>query len=116
MFGLSASKDFEVESILVPPFLLCCIARFAERYSTPEADEDGDQSQITNRMGSRVDGVSTFSYSRACDAANQYDYSLGDSDNYFFFATGVVHVNTYVGMHSVTPRITPTVVKISCSK
>ena len=96
-------------------FLLHYPARFAERYSTPEADEDGDQSQVTNRAGGRVDGVSKFSYSRACRETNMYDFSLEDTNNYFFFATGVVYVNRYVGMHGMTPRVSPSFVPISCS-
>eukprot|EP00117_Sycon_ciliatum_P014282 scpid48493/ scgid14609/ len=91
--------------------------RWARTHSTPELDGDGDFSQISHASGMRVGRLSSFAFSRACSASNDYDYSLSDGDNYFFFGSGLVYQGRWVGMHlAETPTISSEFVHIDCSR
>lgn len=78
---------------------------------------DADQSQIMHPVGSHVDGISTFTFSRPCVTDNAMDISLEAQDNYFFYAIGEVHFgifDDFIDQHAETPVISDGFVPISC--
>lgn len=87
--------------------------RFATARSEPEVD--ADQSQLTNTRGSRVNGLTSISFSRHCSASNSQDYAMSEADNYLIFAIGDVHDNQFPLYHFSNKWVSDEFVSFACS-